>query len=366
MTSFFPSRTVSIYMARLFLVRSLAVLGGLVLILMALDLLGESGRILAQPGNGQAEVVRYVFLRIPQIVDRFLPFAILLGTLITLATLNQNSEVISLKASGMSAHQILAPLVLASLGVALFAFVFHERIVTRSNAALTAWQAARYGPVPDGSGSLSNVWARDGNDLVFATAVAGRGADTRLTGVTLYQRGTNGGMEQIIEAEAARPAPNGTGWLLTNASLFEVQSGTERAIGSAVVATGVRPDQFTLARVDADALPFTQLSTAIEDLEEAGRPTNEVRTGWWHKFSGPLSSVLMPFLGAVAGFGLARSGKLLVRSVIGMALGFTYFVADNFALAMGNLGAYPPFLAAWAPFVLFFLIGQTVLFRTEE
>ncbi len=71
-------------------------------------------------------------------------------------------------------------------------------------------------------------------------------------------------------------------------------------------------------------------------------------------------------LAAVAAFGVARSGKLFVRAVIGMALGFTYFVADNFALAMGNLGAYPPFLAAWAPFLLFFLIGEAVLIRTEE
>jgi lipopolysaccharide export system permease protein len=49
-----------------------------------------------------------------------------------------------------------------------------------------------------------------------------------------------------------------------------------------------------------------------------------------------------------------------------MALGFTYFVADNFALAMGNLGAYPPWIAAWGPFLLFLLIGETVLIRTEE
>ena len=57
---------------------------------------------------------------------------------------------------------------------------------------------------------------------------------------------------------------------------------------------------------------------------------------------------------------------LFVRVVVGMALGFTYFVADNFALAMGNIGAYPPLLAAWAPFLLFLLIGEAVLIRTEE
>jgi lipopolysaccharide export system permease protein len=49
-----------------------------------------------------------------------------------------------------------------------------------------------------------------------------------------------------------------------------------------------------------------------------------------------------------------------------MALGFAYFVADNFSIALGNIGAYPPFLAAWAPFLLFLLIGELVLVRQEE
>jgi lipopolysaccharide export system permease protein len=76
--------------------------------------------------------------------------------------------------------------------------------------------------------------------------------------------------------------------------------------------------------------------------------------------------MLMPLLGAVAGFGLARSGGVFVRAVIGMALGFAYFVVDNAALAMGSFGGYPPLLAAWAPFLLFLLVGETVLIRTEE
>ena len=46
--------------------------------------------------------------------------------------------------------------------------------------------------------------------------------------------------------------------------------------------------------------------------------------------------------------------------------GFAYFVVDNFSLALGNVGAYPPLLAAWAPFLLFLLIGEAVLVRTEE
>ena len=58
--AFFPSRRLAFYMVRLFLTRSLAVLVALVLVLMTLDLLGESGKILAVPGNGDAELWRYV------------------------------------------------------------------------------------------------------------------------------------------------------------------------------------------------------------------------------------------------------------------------------------------------------------------
>ena len=76
--------------------------------------------------------------------------------------------------------------------------------------------------------------------------------------------------------------------------------------------------------------------------------------------------MLMPLLGAVAAFGLARSGALLIRAIAGMALGFAIFVVDNAALAMSNFGGYPPLIAAWAPFVLFVLIGEAVLIRSEE
>ncbi len=69
-TNIFPSKRLAFYLARMFLVRSLAVLAALVLILQALDLLGESGKILRFPGNGDAELWHYVSLRLPQLVAR--------------------------------------------------------------------------------------------------------------------------------------------------------------------------------------------------------------------------------------------------------------------------------------------------------
>src|SRR5438874_156640 len=150
--SFFPSRQLALYMTRLFITRSLAVLVALVLVLMTLDLLGESGKILAVPGNGDAELWRYVSLRIPLLISRFLPFSVLLGTLIAFVGLNQHSEVVAMKAAGLSAHQILAPLIVASIVVAGALFAFNEGVVVKSARVLNAWTDNDYKPVPAASG----------------------------------------------------------------------------------------------------------------------------------------------------------------------------------------------------------------------
>ncbi|SEN32502.1 lipopolysaccharide export system permease protein [Sphingomonas gellani] len=363
LSAIFPSRTVALYMVRLFLVRTFGIVAGLVLVLLTLNLLSESGKILAVPGNGQDQIWTYVSLRGAELIAFAVPYSVLLGTILTLMQMNQNSEIIALKSSGLSAHQVLAPLLLASVGVALASFAFNDRVVTRATATLGRWQDLDYAAVPVDRGERTDVWVRNGDDLLEVDRIRGHGNAARLSGVTLYDR-TGGNLMAILRAPHARR--EGNAWRVDDATRFDVASGKQTKLGSVLIAPGVGPDQFTLATVDADGLSFRALRSAIDDLDAAGRPTKALEGALWHKLSGPLSALLMPLLGAVAAFGIARSGKLFVRAVIGMALGFTYFVADNFALAMGNLGAYPPFLAAWAPFLLFFLIGEAVLIRTEE
>src|SRR5439155_21663398 len=145
---------VALYMVRLFLTRSLAVLVSLILVLMTLDLLGESGKILAIPGNGDAELWRYVSLRVPLLISRFLPFSVLLGTLIAFVGLNQHSEVVAMKAAGLSAHQILAPLIVASIILAGALFAFNETVVVNSARVVTAWSDNDYKPIPPESGVI--------------------------------------------------------------------------------------------------------------------------------------------------------------------------------------------------------------------
>lgn len=361
---FFPSKTLTTYLARLFIVRILAVLVMLVLVLMMLDLLSKTGEILAAPGNGQAQLLKYASLRIPQLIQSFLPYSVLLATLITLVTLNQNSEVIAMKAAGLSAHQVLAPLLLTAGAVALVSFGFNERVVTRSTATLKAWEAAEWGAVPPHSEVRANVYLTDGRNVLTAATVTGSGDQIAMENVTWYERADGGMIRQEVRAASATYAK--PGWRLTDPVRFNVTTATTDQPGTMLVGEELTPDQIELETVDPDTKPFWKLSDSIDAYEAVGRRTEELRAKWWHKLSAPFSAFLMPLLGAVAAFGLARSGQLFLRAIIGMALGFTYFVVDNAALAMGNFGGYPPFLAAWAPFLLFVLIGETVLIRTEE
>ena len=363
--SFFPSRRLATYMVRLFVTRTLAVLIALVLVLMTLDLLGESGKILAVPGNGDAELWRYVGLRIPLLVSRFLPFAVLLGTLIAFVGLNQHSEVVAMKAAGLSAHQILAPLVVASIVVAAALFAFNETVVVNSARVVTAWSDNDYKPIPPESGILSNVWVLNGDDLVRAGIVSGRGTKLMVRNVSIYDR-SGIALQRVVTAQRAIPQPRSNDWRLEGVRIYDANMNVVRRLPAMNSLEGVTGEQLTLAKVDPTELDYWTLKRRIAELEAAGRPADEARAGLAHKISGPLSTLLMPLLAAIAAFGLARSGQVLLRACVGMALGFAYFVADNFSLAMGNAGAYPPMVAAWAPFLLFLLIGETVLIQTEE
>jgi lipopolysaccharide export system permease protein len=182
--------------------------------------------------------------------------------------------------------------------------------------------------------------------------------------VGIYDR-TGGVLQRVINADTAEPNAAG-GWLLRRVQVYDAAMNVVRRYPDMKALAGVTPNQFTIAKVDPTVLDYWTLKSRIAELEAAGRPADEARAGLAHKISQPLSILLMPLLAAVAAFGLARSGQVLVRAAMGMALGFTYFVADNFSLAMGNAGAYSPFIAAWAPFFLFLLIGEAVLIRTEE
>lgn len=359
-----PSATLGVYTGRLYLWRFLGLLLGLVAILQVLDVMAETEAIMAADGATWESIARYAKLRIPQLINQFTPFCALLATLLALAGLNQHSEIIVMKAAGLSAHRILLPLGLASALIAIAHFSFNELIVTRATAELDYWRDNGYAldlPPPQRD---FNSWIIEDNTLVSAEAIRRRGDEFFLDGVSLFTRDADGKVRELVKAEFALHL-NGQ-WTLWEVRRFDVASHSLTVEDQAPWRTSIQPDRFVDLAVVPERVNVVELNEAIGRLKAEGQAVDKQRLYFWQKFAGPASTLLMPILGAVAGFGVHRAGRLVIRVVVGMALGFAFFIADNFMLAMGEFGVAPPMLAAWAPFLLFGSIGLAVIFYTEE
>lgn len=360
-----PSRTLARYMVKMHLSRFLGILIGLTVILQMLDLLATADNVLAAEGATWTSIVSYVGLRAPQLISQFIPFAALLATLLTLATLNQSSEVTVMKASGLSAHRILLPLGLASLLIGFVHFFFNETILVNANAELEYWEENDYAiDLPENVNLAGRVWLREGSSIVVVEAVSRLRNRVVLDKVSIYERDDTGRLSAMVKADFAWY--QNESWTLHEVRRFDANTHVLSITPSVAWNIPTRPERFLALTVKADHVSMPALWRSIKRLEEEGLPTDRLMASFLHKVAAPASTLLMPLLAAVAAFGVSRGGSLVIRLVFGMALGFSFFVADNFMLAMGEFGVAPPFLAAWAPFFLFLFVGYTVIFYTEE
>lgn len=360
-----PSRTLAWYVGKLVVTRFLAFLLGLVIVLQVLDLMGKSDNIMAVEGSTWESLIRYVMLRAPQLVSQFTPFAALLAIVTVLASLNQTSEVVVMKASGLSAFHIIAPAIAICLGIALLHMAFNELVLMRTNTELIYWQDNDYAvDLPDEAPSATRSWVEEDRTVIQIGSITRGGSRLVIDGLTLFERAKTGTLTKITNAAFA--SFDGSAWKLYEVEETNLPSLERTRQDAAFWGTSVPPERFIALAVKPDRTTFWDLRRAIRDLKVEGLPTGLLEASLMHKISGPLSSVLMPLLGAVAAFGASRGGQLFVRVVIGMGLGFAFFVADNLLVALGQFGAAPPILSAWAPFAVFALLGVTVLLYTEE
>lgn len=360
-----PSSTLAYYVGKLVFTRFLSFLIGLVLVLQVLDLMGQSDNIMAAEGATSSSLLTYVLLRAPQLIAQFTPFAALLSIVTVLATLNQNSEIIVMKGAGLSAFHIIAPAVAITLLIAVGHFFFNERVLTRTNAQLIYWQDNEYATnLPDEAPNATRSWVEDGNTVIQIGSISRGGARLVIDQLTLFDRNDVGRLMQITNAAFA--SFDGSTWKLYELETTAMPNLEKTRKDTALWATTLPPERFIALAVKPDRTSYLDLRAAIAELDAEGYPTALLKAALYHKISGPLSTILMPLLSAVAAFGAARGGQLFVRVVMGMALGFAFFVADNLLVALGQFGATPSILSAWAPFALFALLGVSVLLYTEE
>lgn len=352
------------YVGRLFTVRFVGLLLFFVIVLQMLDLLNRSEAITAAAGAGPDSIARYIALRAPQIASQFTPFAALLAIVVTLSSLNLSSEIVVMRAAGMSVHRVLRPIGVACFVIAAAHFVFHESLVVPRTAELEYWEANKFevGLKHDASTRTNLKLLLDG-EIVAAASAARTNEGVRLSNVTVYELDAAGLAQRVIEARAALFGEGG--WRLIDAKT----PGPERAsasVASMPWATSLDPETLFALSLNPDRAGMATLVRQIGQLDRDGADSGAAVTSLLSRFSKPMATLIMPLLGAIAGFGVSRQGNQLVRATGGAALGFLYFVAENLMLAIGKLGAVPPMLGAFFPFALFLVVGFAILLAMEN
>jgi len=353
------------YVGRQFFFRFIGLLAFFVILLQMLDLLNKSSDIMEPAGAGWHSVLEYISLRSPQIASQFAPFAALLAIVVTLSVMNMRSEITIMRAAGMSIHRVLFPIGIVCAASAVAHFVFHETLVVNASEELAYWEANDYAPnLPPDAGTRTDVRLAYENEFIHAGSAARVGADVWLNNVTINLLSPTGLIEGEMSARAAR-FQSGQ-WRLFDVRSFAVDALEVQREASRDWVTTLDPELLFALSVNPDRTSLPELWRKIGQLREDGADTRAATTSFLSRFSKPAAILVMPLLGAIAGFGVQRQGAQLQRAIIGASLGFSYFVAENMMLALGKLGVAPAMLGAFFPLSLYMVVGISILLAMEH
>ena len=352
------------YVGRMFFLRFIGLLIFFVIILQMLDLLNRSDDILAPDGAGMDSVLRYVSLRAPQIISQFTPFAALLGVVLTLAGLSHTSEITVMRAAGMSVNRVLYPLGVVCAAITVAHFTFHETVTVRSSELLDYWEVNDYAiDLPPESDTRTDIRINYDGEIISAESAVRLADAVVLMGVTIYDM--NDGL--ISEAIAARTARHVDGaWRLYGARGLSAENQSVTESDEVIWTNSLDPELLFAMTLEPDQTSLPELAAKIRQLNQDRADTRAPMTSLLGRFSKPMATLVMPLLGAIAGFGVHRQGVLLVRAVAGAALGFGYFVVENLALAFGALGVVPAIIGAFLPLALFMVVGFSIILAMEN
>jgi lipopolysaccharide export system permease protein len=358
-------------LARYFSVRFLIAMVAMFLICCVLIFFVDFIEMLRRAGNYSGDVPSLVLawislLRLPSFSELVLPFAVLIGTIGIFLMLNRSSELIVLRAAGISVWQFMLPAMIVAflLGVG-FVLVYNPV------AALARAQAEQmYAKAFERGETLlrtknSGAWLRedgaDGPTVVHATEVLNQGLE--LKDVTVFQYNRNDGLTERIEAN--RAVLKDGRWELENA--WVSAAGQEPAFYKQyLLSTYLTPTQVRDSLGTVFSISFWDLPNFIQIAEKAGLPAVQYRVQYQLLLSRPFLLVTMVLIAATCSLRGFRFGNIQINAVFGLAAGFAFFVfaeiSRNFAMA----GLTTAVAAAWVPVIVAASLALTVLLYRED
>ena len=321
-------------------------------------------------GKSQADLgfaLSLTLVRAPAMTQSMAPFIFLFAALWTFGQLNRRSELSVMRSAGLSVWRLIGP----SAFVAALAGVVMMTLFDPLAADLMSYGEKMKNDVRGKTTSLVRVFGdglwlrqRDLGETLLINADAIDSTTGELEGVTIWRLSPDHAFKERIDAPSAA----------LSGRTIEVRSArlTESA-GRPAQRTPLYsiPTRLTLADLQEGApLPETMslfdLPRFILLAEAAGLPTTRYHLRFHDLCSTPMKLVGMVLIAAIFALGPMRSGGASRLAAAGVAAGFALYILNEVAAALGQSGAAPVALAAWAPAIVGVIAATTALLRFEE
>jgi len=342
-------------------------------IIMLVDFV-ETTRNLGSDTDASMLTILYItILNMPMLVEQTIPFVVLFGVMGAFFALNKHSELIVLRASGLSAWRFLKPAVFvtALLGI-VWATAFNP-FASLSQAKykdVVRKVSAGDQPAQVSQAEQKSIWLREGDkDGYVVIHALSANIDTHvLLGVTFYtfDIGSSGNAVFSTRFDAAKAELSRNGyWELTD--VIENESGKAPLKFATITrTTAISWGTLRMRSQTNRNPPFWRLRKEIKKAEMAGFDNTRLVMQWHKLLALPLTLAAMAVIAAGASLNLSREGGTLRLLIAGGALGFGVYFVDNLIAAFGETGTLPPAVAAWFIPLLVLSCGLVFLSWIED
>jgi LPS export ABC transporter permease LptG/LPS export ABC transporter permease LptF len=295
----------------------------------------------------------FFFYTTPQYLYYIVPLSVLIAALVTVAILTKNSELVVMKACGISLYRIAAPMVAGAVAAGAFLFTLEQTVLGPANRKAQAIRHVLSGGSPETFDVLNRRWVVGRDGAIYHYNYF----DPRLRRFdNLWVYEFDQPMRSITQRTFAQQARY-------TESTWNVERGWTRAFDergesasfnefASVIRSFEAPEYFSTEPPDPQFMSFTQLRAYTEQLAQSGFDVVRQRVALYRKVSFPFVTLVMTLIAVPFAVTIGRSGAMAGIGV-GIGIALAYWTTILFFAAMGSGGLLAPMLAAWAPNLLF-------------
>lgn len=336
----------------------------IVLILLGVQSFMELVTQLSSIGKGQYGIgvlFLTVPLRLPSDLYVFFPVAGFLGCLLGMGRLASSSELIVMRASGVSIAQISWAVIKAALILIVLMTLVGECIAPPMQEKAEQIQEAALGYVSDDPRS-HNVWLHQNGRFIHINSVV---SSTEMKGLSVFEFDQKNELRSALSAK--RAFKKNHRWYIEEAqkTVFSSKESHVQQLALQVLPITFDAQLLFTSSDHIQANSIASLIDKIHYLKRSGLLTNQYQLSLWQRILQPFTTVLMIALGVPFIFGSLRSSSMGHRMLVGIIIGFIFYMLNRLFGPITIVYQFPPVLAALTPTVLFLAVYGILVRRVN-